>query len=1053
MNTITSTSSSSSNEIILSYDNANKQIIVNCQGEQKNYSDFTTLTPTNLGITGNFNVFDIQQELRYLDSKKDLLGGTGMDDVVANAYGMKQNQLPSYNKLNQIKKAYTKQILDDNMIETKSWAKTDMRDSLDIKLGSEGDSYVFRESGYNINEDIAGGCIDMACFSNTILDPFVRSFSRDTQHFPPKNVSLIFDESFVNGLLKFVGCKLVKSILTSSNLSIKRQREDSESDGAQDEELSISVPSDKPRLIKRGRKNDEASVGGAKGDANFNYYYEISYENNINITGNITYPKSISEQTALNRYVIGNENKNAFLQTLSGKSKSDTDQKKIIIQVKEMGDVLQVFSMLAWFLCNSKDKKQFVMTTIDSIVFLLCIMFRLPCIVYEFKNEEPDENNPKKASKQKEEKGRTRYLLRYLPISFSNEDKIRQTIYEITTSNKKISTLISRIIDNNLEVYISKSYPIKVDTAFLNYIKYIIDLLTISVEHLLDETDNSAIRASLLSNIYQYSNKELTPEEINSLVTEKTQVYNSLITSIRSDIADKTREDYNDNITPFLQQLKINFMNYELFFNGKGKNSDKLYAATSITTLTQNRQKQMNHLENILFFPCNDKMRQETGKVSFAIWCQKHPQPTSGGSLMDSGEIQISVYEQKDESWTSQTVNMYYYLLRDIYDVLQKKLGTDHISDYLLYDIYILLAFHFNLCNEVYYPFDKSSELVERVGLPSLSGYLKEGQCFNYLDEFIDYIVDEYNDPNNGPGNFPLTEPNSPLFDYDITKSECVNNAFQNLSGVEMTIPEEISAEETTEATVVSDQGLGKGPGKMTVVPEEGSEKGQEKYESIMQKLESDVKKNNENIDDYLKLIEKLEKDDRGKGHLEPQSREEYVIELNENAEFNKEPLFEYLKRIAAGIMKRKIGEQGTPDTLSRLSTAETVRPRYSRESSEYDSETESVRTDDLPYSPESILSQSSIAETVRPGYSRESSEYDSETESVATIDEGLGAMKLDFSDNGPSTPRKHGGKNKSKKRVKSRKNKRTRRAKNKRTKKPTRKHAKKPKHRKSRRH
>jgi hypothetical protein len=667
----------------------------------------------------------------------------------------------------------------------------------------------------NLNDDIIGGCTDMACFSNTILDPFVRSFTLNTVHFPPKDVSLVFDGSFLEKLLKFVDCKMVKSTLVMTNVSdqtIPVSEESypmSESEAEAEEDVitvpSLSRPDSKRERSSSGSDSENSNADstskpvpkkirdGMKGGkresdyATYKYDYEIIYEGVSPIKDSINYPKTSNQaESALDKYVIGNENKNAFLQTLSKSSRGGEMDKKIIIQVKEMGDVLQVFTMLAWYVYYSNNdayKKNFVMTTIDSIVFLLCIMFQLPCIVYEFKNEEDDEENPKPSSKQKGEKGRTRYLQRYTPKPFTAEDKINQTIDEIEIFNKKLISLLSNI-NSDTSIYISKSSQIKIKQEFLDYVKSLIEFLIVSVKHLHSNSEKQTTKENYkdaLNDLYEKAKNE----KVNIDLPNFDAKFDEFINSTKSEI--ETLKTNGGELLPFLQKLKINFMIYELFYEKQGK----IYASTMITFLTQNRQSDTNHNENVLFFPCNKTQRQQRGKVSFAIWCQQYKQPNRGGSIMDSGLIKMPVYEKDVDNdpciWTLQTVNMYSYLLSDIYGILIEKLGSNNISDYILYDFYTILAFHFNLCNEVFYPISKTNDIAERLSMKSETTYLKLNSTTQdiYLEQFIEYILGEYEDGENGTGEDELKDRRFSFIEEGINETKCVNNVLKDLRGDE----------------------------------------------------------------------------------------------------------------------------------------------------------------------------------------------------------------------------------------------------------------------------
>jgi len=668
-------------------------------------------------------------------------------------------------------------------------------------------------------------------------------------------------------------------------------------------------------------------------------------------------------------------------------STSDELKKKIIIQVKEMGDVLQVFTMLAWYVCKSNNeefKKNFVMTTIDSIVFLLCIMFQLPCIVYEFKNEEDDEENTKSSAKQKEEKGRTRYLQRYTPKVFTVQDKINQTIEEIEIFNKNIESLLLKI-DSNTPIYISKTTVIKIKQEFLDYIKSIINFLTISANHLISKNSVNDYKEAL-NDLYEKGRNQ----NISITLPNFDEDFDKFITSMKNEI--ETLKTNKEGLLTFLQSLKINFMIYELFYEKQGK----IYASTMITFLTQNRQSDTKYAECVLFFPCNRIQRKQQGKVSFAIWCQQNKIPSRGGSIMDTGLIKMPVYEKDIDNdpciWTLQTVNMYSYLLSDIYGILREKLGSENISEYILYDIYTVLAFHFNLCNEVFYPENKLNDIAERIEMNSETSYLGIKTTEIYLDQIIEYILNEYNDPENEKGEPPLDNPNAPFVEDGMCETKCVNIVLKDLKGPddeedfeerrsEMSVNEvaEGVGSEIIESPRTPDN-LNQDKPEHTLSPlydksdstgsdSEPSETEKQYYEEIIKQLENDIKLQH-GINNLKELLKEYTEDIKKYAKEDNKNPISFVIE---NADKTNKSIFQYINR-------RRLTENayGSTDIESAWQT-----------------QSQQI------FHPQGLL----------------------------------------------------GGKNKSKRRAKSRKNKRTRRAKNKRAKKHTKRHVKKSKHIKSKKH
>ena len=251
------------NVIDVGYSNNEITVSVNNATPPLSYSDM--YNGAN-GIDTNSPVF--QQKMRYLDSKKDLLGLGGFNDVILKAYGLNLNNEPPYVDL----KRYKVSIIQEHaqFIETKSWAKTKIRNSLEVDLiALNSDVYLFRESSMDLTDDIVDANNnkiipkDIACFSNTILDPLKRSFlTSNALHFPRLGTPLVFNQSFIDGFLRFVNCTNVSSTLISET------------------------------ALRENRYT-------------YNYEYDISYLDGTNISGNISYPNNSNDQSKIiNKYVI-----------------------------------------------------------------------------------------------------------------------------------------------------------------------------------------------------------------------------------------------------------------------------------------------------------------------------------------------------------------------------------------------------------------------------------------------------------------------------------------------------------------------------------------------------------------------------------------------------------------------------------------------------------------------------------------------------------------------------------------------------------------------------
>ena len=535
--------------IDVGYDNNNGITVTINNATPLYYSDIYSNNP-DPNINAKSPVF--QQLMRYLDSKKDLLGLGGFNDVILSTYGLSRE--PSYSLL----KTYKESIIREHVssIETKSWAKTKIRASLEVDLiaidEANNEVYIFRESSMDLSDDIVDANNnkivpkDIACFSNTILDPLKRSFlTSNALHFPQVRTPLVFNQSFIDGFLKFINCRNVSSTLIT--------------------ETALRI-------------NGEDRY-------TYNYDYNISYSNGgsngTQISGVISYPNNNDQSNIINKYVIGNENKRLTIQSNNAPN-GDRNYKEHIVQIKEMGDVLQVFTMLVWMIYTTNDitatlrdfKKTVLMTTIDAIVFILCIMFRLPCIVYEFK-EESDQDIKKPNN------GRTRYLQRYRPVELTFGEKKNLILADILNHNNKIIEIIDDVLQQNQRVFISKSESIYLNPDFLNQLKNIIEYLNRCAQFIVANNllDVNSFPGSIFTNNTDNTDNSGDNTDLSSPVNE-------IVTNV-IDTNDVTSNAVSSDDPSYLKKLemllKLNCKIGELFYKN---NNGNIFAMKAQKTLT-----------------------------------------------------------------------------------------------------------------------------------------------------------------------------------------------------------------------------------------------------------------------------------------------------------------------------------------------------------------------------------------------------------------------------------------------------------------------------------
>jgi len=727
-----------------------------------------------------------QQKMRYLDSKKDLLGLGGFNSVIGTAYGYDEPSsppLPIYNELDTIKKIII--VSEKNNIETKSWAKTKIHTSLEVDLISiysqlqtrellaqaqlaqaqaqaqaeqaqaqienltelkteaaallETDVYLFRESSNDLTDDIVDENKnkkkpkEITNFSNTILDPFKRSFlSSNAKHFPEQTITLKFDESFLDGFLYFKNCTEVSSKLKSrepsSNTEIK---------------------------------------------CNYTYDYYIHYSdgtavngtavNGTTIVGEILYPNNDDPLNVINQYVIGNETKR--LQIKSTSNNGDTAFKKHIIHLKEMGDLLQIFTMLVWMMIKANNissgneykyniildilKNSFLMTTGDSIVFILCIMFRLPCLLLEFKDES-DPNSPVPLKNN----GRTRYFQRYRPANLSLYEKKQLILKDILNHNNKIIVLINNIniINDNKKVYISKSEnPIYLDNDFLHELVRIIEYLNNCASDVVNSNDNYKLdfndcpdfRISTTANTSD--NTDISSDNTGNNTDIGSPVNDTVLRIINERLINE-----NDYLKKLEMFLKLNCKIGELFYKN---NNGNIYCMSAQKTLTSCKT-----IGSKCYFACNkNNYKTNRGSKPFQILCQENKRSLRGGGMIKNSIIKTSILKQIPDKIIDDAdfiidvneyeIDMHQILLGDLYDNLKMQIKNynernrdnelnTQIDGYDLYSIYSLLAHDYDILNQVFYPRDKINEIPEDI----VSIY---NSTNIYMDNFTQYYINE----------------------------------------------------------------------------------------------------------------------------------------------------------------------------------------------------------------------------------------------------------------------------------------------------------------------
>ena len=261
-----------------------------------------------------------QKDLRALDMMKDgkVAGGADIHNQIYGIFFRGQREPKQYARLSALEKKFSANL--KNFVRYYAWTKISKDSSLDPKLSRR---LVFKEAGLDAQYFIKNPyfCGNIA---NEVIDPAKRSQISDRNGdivFPKNNVTL----NLATGFLDLFG-------FSGTSLSATRRLEN----GKVDYQYEIQI--DGLPTIKR--RNSE--INGTRVD-----------------------------------WFQGNKEKNDFI--AYGRSAS-TDIKRGLLITKEMGDVLQVLIMFVWSLMYSQNSS-YTMVTNDQVVYLLCMVLRVNCVV------------------------------------------------------------------------------------------------------------------------------------------------------------------------------------------------------------------------------------------------------------------------------------------------------------------------------------------------------------------------------------------------------------------------------------------------------------------------------------------------------------------------------------------------------------------------------------------------------------------------------------------------------------------------------------------------
>jgi hypothetical protein len=222
-------------------------------------------------------------------------------------------------------------------------------------------THVFNESGAEPDTFSKNGTIIMSSFAS-VADPATRTVPMDS--FPGKGNILNFDSTFMSGLVGFLEQTTWYATQTSNFDNNNTQYKF---------KINVGV-------------NNGVTGGIVRGDNVTNNATNNATNNTIAIS-----KTDFSDPiTGKGYYFQGNPTKNKFIYNNVVKNPQNIENPEILREIlrymiiKEMGDMMQVYVMLVWYVIimenNKNNKNKFVMSTTDLVVMNTCQLFQMPCL-------------------------------------------------------------------------------------------------------------------------------------------------------------------------------------------------------------------------------------------------------------------------------------------------------------------------------------------------------------------------------------------------------------------------------------------------------------------------------------------------------------------------------------------------------------------------------------------------------------------------------------------------------------------------------------------------
>lgn len=477
-------------EIRVSFNNNDNNITINIP----NKKPITNPIPTDFDYKDDNNLLysgsKLQYLMRKLDCLKDAKEGEGITDKKEIMNKIFSNpefiNFTSFDSLNNIKK----KLFDKNVdrIDNDSWLK-----SSSSTVNYNYIQNVFYETGLgpedyivdlkNTNQKVFNM---IGSFPSEIGDPGSRKVEKFDIRFPSLNTTILFDPSFMN-YFGFGPETSYKATLKSDNNKV----------GSYDYSIDLGNTTNQVNNLFFAENIN------AKGNGSLmNRFSTTKFKGTEFTSCNKDFP--LEKNVSADEYFKGNNYKNSLINKLYREYPNDNiPEIKRYIMAKEMGDVMQVLIMMIWQMVQqNSNKKNYCMITLDSIVYMLCLLLEQPCMYTHTSN---------KGIISEDKCYRIQY---YFPAVITEEERMRtrfqQKYTEIYFNNLKIKNFLNRIFiekviyKGNYEInYDNKSNII--NTYFINPINAVFESISLQLE---EYNENKKMSSSLtLDDLKEMHNK------------------------------------------------------------------------------------------------------------------------------------------------------------------------------------------------------------------------------------------------------------------------------------------------------------------------------------------------------------------------------------------------------------------------------------------------------------------------------------------------------------------------------------------------------------------